>query len=647
MKFVAILMVKNESRILRRCLDALVGVVDAFCIHDTGSIDDTRSIGRAFLENHKGCVTESEWKNFGESRTISFQAARDYVRDVLQWDLATTYGLLLDADMVFVPGKLRDQTLTEVGYSMLQCAGNLEYPNCRLVRMDYDWKCVGVTHEYWDGPTTRLEKDICYIDDRNDGGCKSDKFERDARLLEKGLEEDPTNGRYMFYLAQTYHSLGRWKDSIATYKKRIETGGWEEEIWYSKYMIGQCYQSLGDATKFEAWMLRAYESRPHRAEPLYKLAKYFREKSDHYKAFGYVKKGREIPLSNDSLFVEKNIYTGLFDYEATILHYYLDHPKSKGLEDSMRYLLTKQDYLDNVYNNMYFYIEPLQGELFTHPVVRDVHGQNFHPSSVSFFQYKGQYYHNVRFVNYFYDWTNGQYISRNGNFSQSNQIRTQNALWTPHSVRPMKDETVTLPRRNTNIIGLEDVRVYTNEQGALCFVATSLEYSEKPRIVHGHYNLDGTYSNCKVIQPPTDTHCEKNWLPVNNTKDILYNWHPLTIGSLEDDKLAIHTTHPTPWIFRHLRGSAVPFLVDDTYWCLVHFVEYSDPRKYYHCFVKLAMNYKPIAISLPFVFRKGNAIEYCLGCSQENEKIAFGFSTYDDNPCIMKVPMSDFQWLCI
>jgi glycosyltransferase involved in cell wall biosynthesis len=204
MKFVLILMVRNESRILERCLNSVQGLVDAFCIHDTGSTDTTREIARSFLETgkRKGCLTESVWKDFGTNRTTSFQAAQDYLTTA-GWDLKTTYGLLLDADMMFHPGSLKEQTLGEIGYSIVQCAGTLEYPNCRLVRMDHPWRCQGVTHEYWDGPTSKLDKATCWIEDHNDGGCKSDKFERDARLLEEGLRETPTNERYMFYLAQT------------------------------------------------------------------------------------------------------------------------------------------------------------------------------------------------------------------------------------------------------------------------------------------------------------------------------------------------------------------------------------------------------------------------------------------------------------
>ena len=648
MKLVLILMVKNESRIIRRCMESVDGIVDAFCVCDTGSTDDTRDIVKDFLSTRRGCLTETAWKNFGESRTVSFEAARDYVSSVLTWDLKETYGLLLDGDMVFVPGKLKEQSLTEIGYSIVQCAGSLEYPNCRLVRMDYPWKCVGVTHEYWDGPTTRLSKDICYIDDRNDGGCKSDKFERDARLLEKGLEDDPGNVRYMFYLAQTYHSLGRWKDSIAMYKRRIAAGGWEEEVWYSHYMIAQCHLSLKNPIKFEEWMLRAYERRKHRAEPLYKLAKYFREQAQHYKSQHYVRIGKSIGIPGDSLFVEKDVYTGLFDYEETINLFYLHNTPSKGLEACIRYMLTKNTgFCDNVMRNSYFYIEPLEGDIVTHPVLRYSFGPDYHPTSVSFFDYKGIACDNVRFVNYSIDQRNGSYMMKEGCYATNNKVRTQNLLYSPYRSTQMKEDTIALPRRDTNILGLEDVRVYNDASGRLCFVATSKEFSEKLRIVQGEYRINGTYANCKVLESPTQADCEKNWLPINGTDDIIYRWSPLEVGKLVDNKLEIHTRHTTPWLFNHLRGSAIPIRVDDDLWVLVHYVEYSAPRKYFHCFVKLdATTYKPIAVSLPFVFRE-RTIEYAMGCriNEEKTKITFGFSTMDDNPCLMTVPVSEFQWI--
>lgn len=645
MKIVLILMVRNESKILERCLQSVEGVVDAFCVHDTGSTDATVEIAKEFVKTRKGCVTESVWQNFGHNRTLSFQAARDYVRDALKWKLEDTYGLLLDADMVFFSGTLKQQSLTEIGYSIVQKNGNLEYPNCRLVRMDYEWVCRGVTHEYWDGTTKGLSKAVCHIDDRNDGGCKSDKFERDARLLEDGLAKEPENARYMFYLAQTYHSLGRWEDSKAMYKKRFKAGGWFEEQWYSLYMMAQCYLSLKDPIKFEAYMQRAYEFRPQRAEALYKLAKYFREKGENYKAYHYIQKGKSIPFPTDSLFIEKDVYDGLFDYESTICMYYTGG-KSQGLRASMEYLLTRQYNLQNVYQNMIFYVEPIGLTMKNHPVLRDIAGLDYHPSSVSVFQKDGKTYHNVRFVNYSINQKNGGYDMKDGAYSGNNAVRTQNVCWVDSDdYRLMNDSTVTLPRKPSNILGLEDVRVYTNASNEIKFMATTREYSDKNRIVYGSYGLDGSYSDCQLIDSPYGAECEKNWIPIDGTDDILYRWHPLEVGSIKFGHFLSSTKHETPWFFQHLRGSAVPVRLGDELWALAHYVEYSQPRKYFHCMVVLdGKTYKPKRMSLPFVFRS-TGIEYCLGVQYEDGIFEFIFSSWDDNPCIMSVPTDYFEWI--
>lgn len=636
MKLVLILMVRNESKILERCLKAVENVVDAFCIHDTGSTDNTCEIAEEFLKTHNGCLTKSEWQNFGFNRTMSFLEAQKFINAD-----PDTYGLLIDADMVFHAEDLRKQALTDAGYTVMQKSGNLQYPNTRLVRMNFPWTCKGVTHEYWDGPTTGLADTVCWIEDHNDGGCKSDKFERDTRLLEQGLLDEPENVRYMFYLAQTYHSLGRWKDSIAMYKRRYNAGGWSEEQWYSLYMIGQSWLTLEDPIRFEKYMLKAYEFRPNRAENLYKLAKYFREKGEHYKCYHYAKLGRAIPLSTDSLFVETNVYNGLFEYEITVALFYLGNLRA-GLRESLAYLLKRKENLDNVYKNMSFYIEPIGGEITHHPIMRDICGRDFHPSSVS----SCDGIENVRFVNYSID-DRGGYDMKKGNYSTNHHVRTENAVWVNGTARVMKDSSVDLPRVPTHILGLEDIRIYRDSKNVKRFLSTSREYHEKDiLIVAGKYNLDNaTYSDTRLIESPLGANCEKNWLPINGTEDILYSWNPLRVGTLVRNKLEFHTTHETPWFFQHLRGSAVPSRVGENLWCLVHFVEYNMPRKYFHCIVALdGKTYKPKSISLPFSFR-ATGIEYCLSMTiQTDGKLRFVVSSWDDNPCIVTVPMSTIEW---
>jgi glycosyltransferase involved in cell wall biosynthesis len=111
------MIVKNESKIITRLFDSVISIIDCYCICDTGSTDDTVAIAERVAASLQKPIRvfNHTWKNFGHNRTLSFQHARTYVRDTLKWDLAQTYGLLLDGDMVFHAGRLRTHPLTEKG----------------------------------------------------------------------------------------------------------------------------------------------------------------------------------------------------------------------------------------------------------------------------------------------------------------------------------------------------------------------------------------------------------------------------------------------------------------------------------------------------------------------------------------------------
>jgi glycosyltransferase involved in cell wall biosynthesis len=642
-RFVLILMVKNEEKIIRRSMAAVEGIVDAYVITDTGSTDKTTDIALDFLMTHDGCLEVNTWRDFGHNRTLSFQNALGYCK-AKGWDLKDSYGLLLDGDMVFVPGTLKQQALGDIGYTMIQSAGNLEYPNTRLIRMDYDWTCKGVTHEYWDGPCTHLSKEICYIDDRNDGGCKTDKFPRDLALLLKGVSEEPDNVRYIFYLAQTYHAMGKWEEAIAMYKKRIEVGGWFEEVWYSHYMIAKTYETLGNIYLCEEWVQRAYEFYPGRAEAIYILAKYFRCKGDHFKAMHYINIGKKIPISNDSLFIEREVYTGLFDYEESICRYYTLGSKREALRDSMKYLMSNKPFPESVYSNMKFYIEILEGESTPYPVKRDLFGPNFHPAHISI----SEPYHNIRFVNYNLNHTNTTYTMKDGSYSDANDVLTQNACYNEDTkeIVLMDDKSTNLPRVPARVKGLEDVRLYRNKLGDLCFSATVAEYVPWHAVMRGKYDPDtGKYRDCIVMESPVDSKCEKNWLPITGTDDVIYHWFPLQVGKFNGAKMNIHTRHTTPWFFRHLRGSGPPARTKNELWALTHFVIGEHPRNYYSCIVVLDdTTYSPKRVSVPFLFHSTH-VEFSMNIRVIGKNVKCIYSTLDDNPCEITFRIKDEDWI--
>ena len=80
------MIVKNESSVIQRCLDQLVGIVDYISICDTGSTDDTVSIIQQWITRNKkdgnienGTVHHHIWKNFGHNRTLSARSAQSWL----------------------------------------------------------------------------------------------------------------------------------------------------------------------------------------------------------------------------------------------------------------------------------------------------------------------------------------------------------------------------------------------------------------------------------------------------------------------------------------------------------------------------------------------------------------------------------------
>lgn len=321
------MIVKNESKIIERLLDSVKEIIDCVSICDTGSDDNTVDIIKRYLKKHKipGKVYRHEWKNFGHNRTLSAKMAQQTIRE-LGFSLSDTYLLLLDADMVLnILPQFNKKNLTEQGYIVLQKSDVLTYWNTRLVQASLTWEAVGVTHEYWASkePSKKQILHTLLIDDREDGGCKADKVKRDIALLVEGLKEEPKNLRYMFYLAQTYESAKNFPLALEYFEKRISGGGWDEEIFESLLQIALIYEQLGKPFEIvEEAYKRAFFSRPNRSEPLFLLAKYYR---NHYRfdlAYEIAKIGVTIPLPQmDRLFVRPFVYEWGMKFEFCMAAY--------------------------------------------------------------------------------------------------------------------------------------------------------------------------------------------------------------------------------------------------------------------------------------------------------------------------------------
>jgi glycosyltransferase involved in cell wall biosynthesis len=313
------MIVKNESKIIERCIKSVYDLIDSWCIIDTGSTDGTQELIKNLLKDKPGELIERPWINFGHNRNEALEFAQDWA----DWIL------LVDADMVLKNEGFKKESLNPniEAYDVIQTNHGTSYYNFRLLNTKRKWKCIGVTHEYYDcegGLKTRDKLSTIWFDDISDGGSKDDKFERDIRLLTQGLIDEPWNERYMFYLAQSYRDTREWDDAIHWYVKRVDAGGWEEEVWYSQYMVGWCKVQRGDNWyDFLPDLQKAWSMRPWRSEPVWMLGLEARKRGMLEQAYAFSKIAAQTPKpQKDLLFIADAAYdfVALDEFSVAAFH---------------------------------------------------------------------------------------------------------------------------------------------------------------------------------------------------------------------------------------------------------------------------------------------------------------------------------------
>lgn len=299
--------VKNESAVIERSLVSMRGLIDSWCIVDTGSTDGTQDTIRNALMGVPGALHEREWVDFGTNRSESLELAAGQA----------DYLLIVDADEeVVCAGDFKARLGGATSYHLTVLAGGQSWKSKRLLRADCAWRYRGAVHAIpvTEAPDRAEVLDGVEIVHHGDGGSHGGRLEWAAGLLERAVACDPTS-RDVFYLAQTYRDLGRVEEAVAMYGRRAEMGGFPEEVFYSLYQVGLL---SGDwPSKLEA-LIGAWEMRPWRMEPVYAIANAARLRGQHFTAYVWASYGLDRPQPDDLLFVGSWIYEWglLFEYSV-------------------------------------------------------------------------------------------------------------------------------------------------------------------------------------------------------------------------------------------------------------------------------------------------------------------------------------------
>ena len=659
MELTLFMIVKNESKIIQRCLESVKDIVNTIVISDTGSTDDTVKLIHNFLKTHsiKGTVYTDEWKNFGYNRSKSYKNAQEWLRKN-NYDLKKQYLLTIDADMIFKVEKTFDKNMLSRKDSWLiqQKNPHVVYYNKRLFRSDLDYTCIGVTHEYWGSSNGQSEEllQTMFIDDLGDGGAKADKFTRDIRLLTQGLIDEPKNERYYFYLAQSYADSGDSEKAIEFYKKRIEAGGWNEEVFMAYLRLGDIYSGMKNNSEAIHWWSLGYEHLPSRAETLWRIIHTYRIMGKNLLALSFYETAIKIPYpSKQLLFIEKPVYDYKLLEEFSIFGFYTEKKHEAFIVcDFLRLQKdTTSNVLDLCNSNLFFYLEKLSGEFKTVPLKFE---DPYICSSSSFFKSEKGFVGNVRAVNYSMN-KQFQYSIRGDNVQTKNYwVEIENDLIVNQYELLISPECK--QKRESHIKGVEDFRlckIDRSGQNEYVGLGVSFEYSEynHPSVcLCTLSNTGDTYYISKIL--PTnfkESECQKNWCPFYSNGKLLavYSHHPLTILQIDIDtaNTTVHLEKYSQYNLSSFRGSSSPIQLPNGNWIMViHELLHKDTRKYFHRFVIYDSQWNLAKISIPFYFKE-LFVEFTLSLVYSDGDLFVFFSKEDNTTEIVKVPYKSIKYL--
>lgn len=331
MKIVFNIICKNEEPVILRSLKSVEDFVDAYCIYDTGSTDNTKKIIQEFLDNQNLPYEffEGKFNNFSDARNRVLNQSKD-LGEIVYWHDADEYMNLSSEDKKDLKEKVIE--LFKNGAQSIDT--EIIFPDITYDRKsfflanNFIWK--GAIHEYLVAkkPETRFFKVGEITKVTNEGHSHSDpeKSKKYGFILKEEWEKNQ-NPRDLFYAANS------WRDyylSDKTDKERLIYSNLAAQMYLKRSQIDEgfkeeqyqsliyCSDLINPDLKLKV-LFYCEELSINRIEHLFLIAWDFYEDGCYKSAFNFTKKAVNKWLNNQQhykLFLNHSIY----DWKLWDLH---------------------------------------------------------------------------------------------------------------------------------------------------------------------------------------------------------------------------------------------------------------------------------------------------------------------------------------
>lgn len=635
------MIVRNEEAVIGRCIASALPLIDTWIICDTGSTDGTRERIYEAVRGLPGELHERPWRDFAHNRSELLELARG----------KADYLLLLDADQTLARHEPLPN-LVEDAYLVRHEDLGLDYAVPHLIRGNRRWSYESPAHEYLtsDGTYSRATLTSLVVHHHADGGMRSGRLAWDAEVLERELSRDPGNQRATFYLAQTYRDLGEEERALELYRRRVELGGWDQEVFYAAYQAGAILARSrpDDALPL---LIDAWQMRPTRAEPLYELARLSRLAGRYQAAYAFAQQGLEIPYPDDILFVHRFVYEwGLLLEFATAAYWVNRLDQAAEANDRLladervpeevrrivrvnqRLCLDRVGRRDRTGTAAGARLSELAPSVELGEIRLDVDPRwpQFNPTIAADADGLRMI---VRTANYRLRDGVYRFLDDDGVIRSIHYVARLDSALRLQEVRPLLPLDDGVRQYPVRIRGYEDCRLIGVEDDWFA-LATARDRNPDERCEMLLLTLHGTsVADELLLAGPEPGRDEKNWMPFVEGGELrfVYSCGPTVVVGLDSPPgtVRIVSRQTAPREAASLRGGSQGVPVEQGTLFVVHEVAAARAgRRYTHRFVLLNGAHRLVAMSPPFTFAQ-EGVEFCAGLARHGSRLVLSFGVGD------------------
>jgi hypothetical protein len=294
------IMVKNAGTQFRDMLIDNLPIIDKWTILDTGSTDETISIIEDVLVGKKeGNLYQEPFINFRDSRNRLLDLAGDDCKYILMLD--DTY--IINGNLRGFLNEVRGDQLS-TSFTLFIHRDDTEYGSNRIIKCNSGLRYIHKIHEVItdkDNINIVIPNTIVKIIDRHFDYMENRTMNRkqlDLQLLYEEVEDNPTNPRTYYYLAQTYNLIQQYDKAYYYFLKRAEftNSGFIQERVDALFEAARTANFKLNKPWSECLALyeKCYKVDESRPDAIYFIGIHYYLKNDFETAYKYFKLGFEI-----------------------------------------------------------------------------------------------------------------------------------------------------------------------------------------------------------------------------------------------------------------------------------------------------------------------------------------------------------------